>query len=146
VQRPIRHKTHERFDRDEAVRIGSERAFGIVFAAVFALFGSLSLMRGTVYWLALYPAAGAFLLAAFLAPRMLAPLNQVWFRVGLAMHKIVSPAIMALLFYLAVTPTGLIMRLLGRDLLRLRRKPDALSHWIRRDPPGPSGDSMRNQF
>jgi hypothetical protein len=146
MDQPVRDKTHEGFDRDDGVRIGSERAFGIVFAAVFALFGSLSVVRGSMYWLALYPVAGAFLIVAFVAPRMLAPLNQIWFRVGLAMHKIVSPAIMAVLFYLAVTPTGLIMRALGRDLIRLRRDPDALSYWIRRDPPGPSGDSMRNQF
>ncbi len=139
-------RMHEELvDRTE-VRRGSERSFGIVFAVVFAIIGLLPLLRShsPFYWS--FGVAAAFLIAAFLTPWALAPLNQLWFRFGLLLHAIISPLIMGLLFYFAVTPTGLVMRLLGKDLLRLKFDPEAESYWIKRDPPGPARDSFDNQF
>ena len=65
---------------------------------------------------------------------------------GLLLGRLINPLVMGLLFYLVVTPTGLIMRALGKDLLRLKRDPDATSYWIERTPPGPSGGGMPRQF
>jgi hypothetical protein len=62
------------------------------------------------------------------------------------LHHIVSPVALALVFYLAIMPTGLVMRLFGKDFLRLKRDPQAKSYWIERTPPGPAPDSMKNQF
>lgn len=137
---------HEQLvDRTE-VRLGSERSFGLVFAAVFAIIGLLPLIAAHTpfYWA--FGVAAAFLVAALAAPRVLAPLNRLWFRFGLLLHAIISPIIMGLLFYLVVMPTGMIMRLLGKDLLRLKFDPKADSYWIRREPPGPARGSFDNQF
>ena len=87
-----------------------------------------------------------FLAAALLAPRVLAPLNQLWLRFGLLLHKVVSPVVLSLVFFSTVTPIGLLLRRLGKDPLRLRFDPDAPTYWIERRPPGPSGDSMPKQY
>ena len=137
---------HEQLEDRTEVRLGSERSFGIVFAVVFAIIGLLPLIaaHSPYYWS--FGVAAAFLAAAFFAPRALAPLNRLWFRFGLLLHAIINPLIMGLLFYLVVTPTGLVMRLSGKDLLRLKFDPKAESYWIKRDPPGPARGSFDNQF
>ena len=81
--------------------------------------------------------AAMFLVAALLRPAILHPLNRLWLKFGLLLHRVVNPVIMALLFFGTVLPTGLVMRALGKDLLRLKRQPDADSYWIPRAPPGP---------
>ena len=79
-------------------------------------------------------------------PRVLAPLNRLWTRFGILLAKIVNPVVMAGVFFIAVTPIGLLMRLAGKDLLRLRYDSTAETYWIMRTPPGPPPDTMKNQF
>ena len=125
---------------------GSDRAFGAVFTAVFAAVGLFPLLDGVpprVWALAL---AGAILAVTLVRARWLAPFNRVWLGFGNVLHRVVSPLVMGLLFYAVVTPTGLAMRALGKDPLRLRRDPAAETYWIHRVPPGPARDSMINQF
>ena len=99
---------------------------------------------------ALWPWTGAasFLLlaAAVLYPAILKPLNLAWLKFGLLLHKAVDPLLMGLLFYGAVLPTGLAMRLMRKDLLRLKFEPRADSYWIARQPPGPTPETMNDQF
>jgi len=73
-------------------------------------------------------------------------LNKLWFHFGLLLHKIVSPLVMGLLFFVTVTPIGLLMRTLGKTPLKLEFDKDADSYWILRDPPGPAPDTMKRQF
>ncbi|WP_234016247.1 SxtJ family membrane protein [Magnetospirillum gryphiswaldense] len=126
--------------------MGSERSFGIVFAVVFALIGLWPLKAGGDMRLWALGLAALFLVVAFVAPKLLKPLNLLWFKFGLLLHKIMTPLIMGLLFFLTVTPVGMLMRATGKDPMRLKRDPDAASYWIDRDPPGPPPDSMKNQF
>jgi hypothetical protein len=91
-------------------------------------------------------AAVAFLLSALLFPRVLRRLNWLWLKVGLVLHAIVNPVVMGLLFYLTVTPIGLLFRWLGKDPLRLHFDTTADTYWIERRPPGPTPDTMRRQF
>ncbi len=137
---------HEQFSRGDEVKAGSERAFGLVFAAVFALIGLWPLFSagGVRVWALIV--AALFAAAAFLAPGALKPLNRAWFLFGMLLHKIVNPLVMALLFFTTVTPTALVMRLAGKDPLRLKFDRAAKSYWIERAPPGPEPDSMRRQF
>jgi hypothetical protein len=88
----------------------------------------------------------AFLAAALLRPAVLAPLNRVWTRFGLLLHRIVSPVVLGIMFFVVITPMGLIMRALGKDPLRLRLEREARSYWIERRPPGPPPDTLNNQF
>jgi predicted membrane metal-binding protein len=139
-------QTHESLVPATDVKVGSERAFGLVFAAVFVIVGLFPLLGdgGVRFWA--LGVALAFAVIAFAMPRLLRPLNLVWFRFGLLLHAVVSPLVLGLLFFVTVTPTGLIMRLLGKDLLNLRRDEAAESYWIVREPRGPAPESMKNQF
>ena len=137
---------HEDLTRGHEVKAGSERALGIVFAVVFTVIGLWPLLsHGAIRPWALI-VAGIFMALSLLAPKLLKPLNWLWFRFGLLLHKIVNPIIMALLFFTTVTPIALIMKLVGKDPLNRRFDSSADSYWIERQPPGPDPDTMRNQF
>lgn len=127
------------------VRVGSDRGFGVVFAVLFAAIGLFPLIRGNAPAAWALAASGATLATALARPRWLSPFNRVWFRFGMILHRIVSPLAMGLIYLLAVTPTGLVLRAFRKDILRLRRDPDADSYWIPREPPGPSPESMEDQ-
>jgi hypothetical protein len=137
---------HETAHRDVPAKTASDRSFGVVFAVVFAIVAAWPLIHGEEirWWGAAI--AGAFLIAAFAIPRILHPLNRAWTAFGLLLHKVVSPVIMGAIFFIAVTPTALLMRLLGKVPLQLRFDPKATSYWIVRTPPGPEGETMKNQF
>lgn len=138
--------THERLTRPDPVAGSSDRAFGVVFTAVFAVVGLLPLLGGEPprHWS--LGAAGAVLATTLVKAELLAPFNRAWFRLGLFLHRLVSPVVLAFLFYAVIVPTGLLMRALGKDVLGLRGDGEAESYWIRRDPPGPRPESMRDQF
>lgn len=138
--------THEDIQRETDVQVGTDRSFGIVFAVVFAIIGLWPLVKGEPTRLWAVGAAVAFLLAALAVPRALRPLNLLWFKFGMLLHHVVTPLVMGLLFFGTVTPTGILMRLTGKDPMRLKRDPAAASYWIVREPPGPAPESMKNQF
>ena len=137
---------HEDFDHIEEIRVGSPRAFGFVFAVVSAIVSLWPLLNGAPVRL---PAAGiAFVFAAvaILKPSLLQPLNRLWFRFGMLLHKIVNPLVMGLLFFITVTPIALVFRLIGKDPLNRKLDPNCESYWIERSPDELAPDSMRNQF
>ena len=137
---------HEDLSRAAKVTGGSDRSFGLVFGGFFALIALVPLIRGgAVHWWAIALAA-AFLAVAMVRPALLAPANRAWMRFALLLSKIVNPIMMGLVFFLAVTPVALIMRMRGKDPLRLRFDRGAQSYWIERTPPGPAPDSMPRQF
>ena len=138
--------THERLADGETAKGGSDRGFGVFFAVVFFVIGLFPLLNGGPPRAWALGVAAALLAAAFVRPALLAPFNRVWFRFGLLLQRVVNPLVMAVIYFAVVTPTGLIMRALGKDALRLRYDPDAQSYWIHRDPPGPERESMQNQF
>jgi hypothetical protein len=142
----MKQSTHEVFSREEKIVAGSDRAFGLVMAAAFAAITSLNSWHSGRVWPWTGGLAALFLVAGTLRPSLLHPLNLIWLRFGLLLHRVVNPIVMALLFYGTVLPTGLVMRILRKDLLRLKRQPDADSYWIVRQPPGPSPETMRDQF
>ena len=141
---------HENLSQRDDIKVGSERSFGIVFAVVFVVIALLPLLakadqEGIVRIWALIVAA-FFAISALTMPRILAPLNKLWFRFGLVLHKIVNPLIMGLLFFVTVTPIGLLMRALGKTPLQLGFDDNADSYWISRTPPGPAPETMKRQF
>lgn len=128
------------------VQMGSERSFGLVFAAVFAIVGLLPIVRGNeIRWWAV-AIAGIFLIVALAAPKLLRPLNRIWFAFGLVLHKIITPVVMGALFFGAITPLAWLSRRCGKTFLPLRREPAVRSYWIVREPPGPAPESMKNQY
>jgi hypothetical protein len=137
---------HEDFRRKQEGQGGSDRSFGIVFAIFFSAVALLPLRaHHPVRWWAL--ALAALTLGVALAqPALLHPLNRIWTQLGLLLGRVVSPIVTALLFFLVVTPIGLLFRLLKKDPLRLAWSAGTSSYWLERQPPGPSPESMRNQF
>jgi len=83
---------------------------------------------------------------SFLHHALLAGANRLWTRLGVLIGNVVGPIAVTLLFYAIVTPLGCVMRMSGKDPLRLRLDPGADSYWIPRKPPGPPPDSLTNQF
>ena len=84
--------------------------------------------------------------AGLLVPSLLRPLNWLWFKFGMFLSMVMTPIVMGVLFVSTVVPTALVMRLRRRDLLRLKIDRQSKSYWIMREPPGPGGDTMRNQY
>jgi Saxitoxin biosynthesis operon protein SxtJ len=137
---------HEDLTREDTTTRASERSFGITFAVVFTLIALIKFWRGhggAAYWLA---AALVALALAFFWTAPLRPLNRAWFRLSLALYAVVNPVMMGLIFYSTVVPTGLLMRLFGKDPLRLRRDPAAASYWIDRSEDGTDPARMKAQF
>jgi predicted membrane metal-binding protein len=138
---------HENFQRQEKITGSSDRSFGLVFAAVFALAAFLPLLRAPHqprWWAAVI--AIAFALVALLWPKRLAALNKLWLKLGLLLHAIVSPVVLVLLFYGAIVPIGLLKRIFGNDSLRLQADRAANSYWITRDTSEAAQSSMKQQF
>ena len=123
-------------------KIGSNRSFGIVFFIVFFLISLYPLLYGEnirVWSLAI---SLIFLILGLVNHKILSPLNKLWFKFGIFLGKIISPIIMGFIFFLVVTPIGLIMRLIGKDVLNLKYS-DYRSYWIEKNGPK---SKMKNQF
>lgn len=138
---------HERLSDGSAVAAGSDRIFGIAFTLAFSVIGMLPVAFGhSPRWWALGIAA-ALLAVAVVWPALLRPIHRVWFWVARLLSRfIIAPVMMAALFYGVVTPTGLIMRMLGKDSLQRRYDRGVRSYWIHREPAGPAPETMQNQF
>jgi hypothetical protein len=132
---------------DHAVKpAGSDRSFGFVFAAALTALTFLPLLRhGSPRWWMLGLAA-AFAAAALFRPQILRPLNRAWLALGELLHRVVSPLVMAAIFFLCITPTAFIMRWRGKDVLSLKRRPDLKSYWIERPDALIDPQSMKNQY
>lgn len=137
---------HEFQAREEVVKTSSDRGFGLMFGVVFGLIAGYGAYRGSTLWPYWLAASGALATVALSVPRVLALPNRLWTKVGLVLFKVVSPVVLALVFYVTVTPINLLLRLLGKDILGLGWKRDDSTYWIARNPPGPAPDTLKNQF
>ena len=123
--------------------ISSEKSFGVVFSIVFLIVALYPLINSESLRIWALVVSIIFFLLAFLAPKILVLPNKLWFKFGLLVGSIVVPIVMTLIYFVTVLPTGLIMRLLGKDLLKQKLDKNAKSYWIeRKEPLG----SMKNQF
>lgn len=131
---------------DDTTPLPSNRKFGVVFAAMFVLLGSIrwGISGSPESWP--WVVSGLFLLAALAAPATLTPLNRLWAKLGLLLHHIVTPVVLGIMFFAVIVPVGLLMRLFGKRPIPIRFDSDRGTYWISRTPPGPDPESMRNQF
>ena len=124
------------------LKISSNRSFGFVFAIVFLIIGfwDIKNLENIRYWSIVV--AVIFFLLGLLDSKLLLPFNKIWFKFGIILGNIVSPVVMGIIFFLVVTPIGIFMRLLGKDLIGLKKhKKD--TYWIAKDI---QKSSMKNQF
>jgi len=127
------------------IELPSNKKFGFFFTFVFAILAFYFLFIDSIFWAqALAVLAVLFLLITVIIPQVLLPLNKLWMRLGLLLGMIVSPIVLGIIFFGLVTPYGMVMRLFGRDELRLKFTKKS-SHWISRSESIKS-DSFKNQF
>ena len=124
------------------IKISSNRSFGIVFFVVFLIIALYPLINNENIRIWSLVISLIFIVLGLLNSKILTPLNKLWFKFGIFLGKIISPVIMGIIFFLVVTPTGLIMRLLGKDVLNLKYNKNK-SYWIEKNGPK---SKMKNQF
>ena len=125
----------------------SNISFGILLSVVFAGIGAYGYLKGFYFivwigWIIVSIVAG---LVTLLTPKILTPLNKLWFIIGQLLGKIISPLVIGIIYFVVITPVGLIGKILCRDELRMRFK-DIPTYWIDRTPSGSVHESFKNQF
>ena len=124
------------------IKIGSNKSFGIVFFIVFLLIATYPLLKGNDVRVWSLLISFGFLILGLMNSKILSPLNKLWFKFGLILGKIISPLIMGIIFFVVVTPIGIVMRVLKKDLLNLKYSQKE-TYWIKKTGPK---SKMKNQF
>ena len=127
-------------------KLPTNRRFGWFFAAVFFAVAAYAFWRGwRAVSLVTLIVAISFAVTTLLSPQLLAPLNRLWYGLGMLLGKIISPIVLGIIFFVLITPVSLVTRLFGRDELKMKKR-NVESYWTDRSPPGPSSDSFKNQY
>ena len=124
------------------VKIGSNKSFGIVFSVVFFIIAIFPILNNDNIRVWSLVISLIFLVLGLINSKLLSPLNKIWFKFGLILSKVVSPVIMGIIFFLVVTPIGILMRILKKDLLNLKYN-NKNTYWIKKKE---SESTMKNQF
>lgn len=133
-------------DLHKQAMMPSDRKFGAFFALIFLALATYFGIQVSGSWAILFAiAAIVFALLAAISPRRLHMLNTLWFRFGMLLGRIVNPLVLGLMFFVLLTPIGVVMRMFGRDELKLRKR-NVETYWIRREPTGPEPETFKNQF
>ena len=139
----------ETYRDEEPAEAGGNRAFGCTVGSILMVIGAAKMFAaGTIPLVAclIFAAGTLLLLLRTFVPSRLSGLNRAWSKVGDALARVVNPIVLALLFFVAVTPTALVMRMVGRRPLRLSPDRTAATYWIKREPPERGSSSMGRQF
>ena len=126
----------------EKLKIGSNRSFGIIFFIVFLTIALWPLLASDNIRLWSLGISVIFFFLGIFNSKLLTPINKLWIKFGLLLGQIVSPVVMAIIFFGIVTPTGLILRIFGKDILKLNKN-NSNSYWENKDN---SNNNMSNQF
>ncbi len=124
------------------IRIGSNRSFGIVFFIFFLIVSTYPLIKGGEIRIWSLIIALIFLILGIINSELLTPLNKIWFKFGIFLGNFVSPIIMGIIFFIVVTPVSLILKLLGKDVLNIKKN-NKRTYWIDKSDPK---SKMKNQF
>ena len=127
---------------DKNTKLPTNKNFGIVFSVIFLIISLFPLINDGSLRIWSLIVSTVFLFLGLTNSKILTPLNKIWFKFGLLLGRIVSPVIIGFIFFLVVTPTALIMRLIGKDLLNLKFNKHK-SYWIEKTG---SKSKMKNQF
>ena len=124
------------------IKLPTNRNFGIIFSIVFLIIALWPLLKQNDLRLWSLYISGIFFILGLLNSKLLLPLNKIWFKFGILLGSIIAPIIMGIVFFLVVTPTGLIMKLFRKDLLNLKKNKNE-TYWLDKDN---SNSSLKNQF
>ena len=129
--------------KSENIKISSNRSFGLVFFIVFSLIAFYPLINNENIRIWSLLLSLIFLILGLLNSRVLTPLNVIWIKFGILLGRFIAPIVMAAIFYFVVTPIGILMRILNKDLLNLKIDLKKETYWIERTGPK---SKMKNQF
>jgi|TARA_B100001093_G_scaffold502287_1_gene555069 hypothetical protein len=124
------------------IKTGSNKSFGIVFFVVFLIIAIYPLKNGEDIRIWSLSISLIFLILGLLNSKILSPLNKIWFKFGILLGRIMSPIIMSLIYFIVMTPIGLFMRMMKKDILNLKFNNNK-TYWIEKDGPK---SKMKNQF
>lgn len=124
------------------IKLPTNRNFGIVFFMLFLLIALWPILSENDIRIWSLVISFIFFILGLINSKLLTPLNKLWFKFGILLGNIVAPIVMGVVFFFVVTPTGLIMKIFRKDLLKLRKN-NSKTYWIEKDN---SDNSMRNQF
>ena len=124
------------------IKLPSNRNFGIVFFIVFLIIALWPVLKQNEIRIWSLIISFIFFVLGLINSKLLTPLNKLWFKFGILLGNIIAPIVMSIIFFLVVTPTGLIMRIFRKDILKLKKN-NKDSYWIDKDK---TNNSMRNQF
>ena len=127
--------------KNKKIKISSNRSFGLVFFAVFLIISIWPLLDNQDIRIWSLIVSLIFLILGILNSNLLKPFNKIWFKFGMFLGNIVSPIVMSLVFFLVVTPTGLLMRFFGKDLLKLNKNKNN-TYWTKKN----YKSNMKDQF
>ena len=125
------------------IKISSNRNFGLVFFIVFLIISAWPLTYEAPIRIWSATISMVFLILGLMNSKLLTPLNKLWFKFGMALGAIIAPIVMGAIFFLVITPTGFIMRIIGKDLLKRRYDKKKETYWIKRDK---TVSTMKKQF
>ena len=125
------------------IKITSNRNFGLVFFIIFLIFGLWPITNGEEIRIWLILMAFIFLILGIIESKLLSPLNRLWFKFGIMLGGIVAPIVMAAIFFIIVTPIGIFMSIIGKDILNKKHDKKKKTYWIKRIKPT---GSMKRQF
>ena len=126
----------------QKIKLPSNKNFGIVFSVVFLIISLWPLLNQNDIRIWSLIISGIFLILGLINSKLLLPLNKIWFKFGILLGNFIAPIVMGIVYFMVVTPTGLIMRLLGKDLLNLKKN-NKDTYWIEKDN---SNNDLKNQF
>ena len=125
------------------IKISSNRNFGLVFFVVFLIVALWPLKYEEDFRLWSLTLSIIFFILGIINSKLLTPLNMLWFKFGILLGSIVSPIVMGIVYFLVVTPIGVFMRFLGKDLLKTSKVKNTNTYWIQRDK---QKNTMKKQF
>jgi hypothetical protein len=141
----VLRQLHEDLGREDKVKLGSDKKFGLTIGVVLLLLSALGWYRGSGHWHLFGLAALPFVVLGLFAPSVLHFLNQLWFKFGLWLAKIVQPVVLALMFYAVLTPFAAVYRMFSRRPIGIGESISGNSYWIKRTPVKTT-DDFKNQF
>ena len=126
----------------QKIKLPSNKNFGIVFSIVFLIVALWPLLSQNDIRIWSLIISGIFLVLGLINSKLLLPLNKIWFKFGIFLGNFIAPIVMGIIYFMVVTPTGLIMKMLGKDLLNLKKN-NKDTYWIEKDN---SNNDLKNQF
>ena len=130
-------------NKSRNIKISSNKSFGIVFFIFFIIVSVWLFFKNGEFIIWPIIVAVVFLILGLTNSKLLTPLNKAWNQFGILLGYFIAPIVMGIIFFLVVTPTGLVVRVMGKDLLRLKKNKDKKTYWIHKDD---YKTSMKNQF